>query len=106
MYVIRRVWSTKPREARRVATLVAEVAQHYEQAGQRESVRVYFNGGTVPGDRDRVYMEWMAETIESPYRGANQRPDTGDLGARIRDLTLESWIEFYEVLTPDKAVET
>jgi hypothetical protein len=87
-----------------VATLVAEVAGLYEQAGQREAVRVYFNGGTVPGERDRVYMEWLAPTIESPYRGDNERPDTGDLGARIRELTHESWIEFYEMLTPDKAV--
>lgn len=104
MYVIRRVWTTKPRESRRAATLVAEIGRIYEDSGQRDPVRVYFNGGTVPGEKDRVYMEWTAEVIESPYRGDNEFPDTGDLGSRLRDITEETWIEFYELLTPDKAV--
>ena len=57
MYVIRRVWVTKPREARRVASIAAEIGGVYEAIGQREPVRVYFNGGTLPGERDVVYME-------------------------------------------------
>ena len=104
MYVIRRVWETKPREARRAASIVAEIGQIYEDIGQREPVRVYFNGGTVPGERDRVYMEWTAEVIDSPYRGDNDLPDTGGLSQRLRDITEASWIEFYELLTPDKAL--
>lgn len=104
MYVIRRVWATKPREARRVASMVAEVGKIYEDSGQREPVRVYFNGGTLPGERDVVYMEWTAPVLESPYRGGNELPDTGGLGGKIRELTEESWIEFYELLTPDKAL--
>ena len=104
MYVIRRVWATKPREARKVASLIAETGAIYEDSGQREQARVYFNGGTLPGDLDRVYMEWTADVIESPYRGGNVYPDTGDLGDRVRDLTEDSWIEFYELLTPDKAL--
>ncbi len=104
MYVIRRVWETKPREARRAATIVSEIGKIYEASGQRDPVRVYFNGGTTPGEKDRVYMEWTAEVIESPYRGDNQFPDTGNLGQRLRDITEGSWIEFYELLTPDKAM--
>ncbi len=104
MYVIRRVWATKPREARRAATLAAEIGKIYEASGQREPVRVYFNGGTLPGERDVVYMEWTAPTIESPYRGDNELPDTGDLGRQLREITDDNWIEFYELLTPDKAV--
>jgi hypothetical protein len=42
--------------------------------------------------------------IESPYRGDNEFPDTGSLGQKLRDLTEDSWIEFYELLTPDKAI--
>ena len=104
MYVVRRVWATKPREARRVASIVAEVGKIYEESGQRDPVRVYFNSGTVPGDQHRVYMEWTADVIDSPYRGDNELPDTGRLGQLLRDLTEESWIEFFELLTPDKAV--
>ena len=103
MYVIRRVWITKPREARRVASLAAEVGSIYEKAG-RDPVRISFNGGTLPGDINVVTMEWTADTIDSPYRADNELPDTGDLGQRIRDLTVESRIEFYELLTPDKAL--
>ena len=90
MYVIRRVWITKPREARRAASIAAEIGRIYEDAEQRDS--------------NIVTMEWTAETIESPYRGDNELPDTGDLGQRLRDITEESWIEFYELLTPDKAL--
>ena len=104
MYVIRRVWATKSREARRVASIAAEIGKIYEDSGQREPVRVYFNGGTLPGERDVVYMEWTADALESPYRGDNELPDTGGLGKRMRELTEDSWIEFYELLTPDKAL--
>lgn len=105
MYVIRRVWAVKPRQTRLAATLAKEIGKRYEDAGQREPVRVYFNGGTLPGEKDRVYMEWTAEVIESPYRGDNvSPPDPRSLGKRMRDVTDESWIEFYELLTEDKAV--
>lgn len=104
MYVIKRVWVTKPREARRVASIVSEIGGIYEASGQREPVRVYFNGGTLPGDRDVVYMEWTAPVLESPYRGTNELPDSGALSQALRDLTEDSWIEFYELLTPDKAL--
>ena len=33
------------------------------------------------------------------------RPETVELGARLRELTEDSWIEFYEMLTPEKAIE-
>jgi hypothetical protein len=102
MYRIRRVWETKPREARAVATLVAKVGHIYEKAGQRGPSTVTFNGGTVPGKPNRVYMEWTEEVINSPYRGENEFPEMGDLGQQIRDRTDRSWIDFYELMTPDK----
>ncbi len=105
MYVIRRVWTVKPREARRAASIAAEMGKAYEEADQRSPVQVYFNGGTLPGEKDRIYMQWTAEVIDSPYRGDNVFPErTGKLGAKLRELTTGSWIEFYELLTPDKAL--
>ena len=53
-------------------------------------------------------MEWTEETIASPYRASGQVPSPDaarDLGAKLRDLRLESWIEFYELMTPEKAMD-
>ena len=102
-YVIRRVFTVKPGSARQVATTVAKQAALYEEAGQRSPCRVYFNGGTVPGDKDRVYMEWTADVIDSPYREGNVIPQSvRDAGAPTRDLVEGSHIEFYELMTPAK----
>ena len=106
MYVIRRVWVTKPGEARRAATLVNEIGRLYEEAGKRSPSRVYFNSGTIPGDKNRVYMEWTETAIESPYRtGQVTVAAAGDLGARLREITEETWIEFYEMMTAEKALD-
>ncbi len=106
MYLVRRVWVTKPREARRAATVVAKIGEAYENADQRQSVRVYFNSGTTPGDKDRVIMEWIDDKLESPYRAENEYPaPVSGLGTQLRELTTESWIEFYELLTEDKYLE-
>ena len=75
-------------------------------AGQRSSSRVYFNGGTIPGEKDRVYMEWTAEVIDSPYREGNVIPQSvRDAGSGTRDLIESSYIEFYELMTPAKFQE-
>lgn len=102
-YVIRRVYVVAPGSARKVATAVAKQAAEYEKVGQRSPGRVFFNGGTLPGEKDRVYMEWTADTIDSPYREGNVIPQSvRDAGAGIRDLVESSNIEFYELLTPAK----
>jgi hypothetical protein len=106
MYVIRRGWRVaEPRNTRMVATIVAEIGKNYEASGGREPTRVYFNGGTTPGEKGVVFMEWTAERLESPYRAGNVLPeDPRGLSAKVRELTTESWIEFWESMTPDKAV--
>ena len=106
MYLIRRGWRVaEPRNTRLAATLVAEIGGIYEKAGQRQPTRVYFNSGTTPGDKGVVFLEWTADIIDSPYREDNVFPeDPRGLGARLREITTESWIEFHELLTPAKAV--
>lgn len=106
MYLIRRVWETQPREAKKAASIASAIGKVYHEAGRRSPVRVYFNGGSLPGDRDRVYMEWTADVIDSPY-GTDQEslPETKRLGAMMRELTTETWIEFYELMTDAKAVD-
>jgi len=106
MYVVTRIWEAKPREALRAATLAALIGEVYEKAGQRSSVQVSFNGGTLPGETNRVYMRWIADRIESPYRGGNDIPAKArEYGAKMREITVRSWIEFEELLTEDKRQE-
>jgi hypothetical protein len=106
MYLIRRVWEVEPRNARLAATIAAEIGKRYSDAGQRDSVVVYFNGSTLPGERGRVYMEWQAEVIDSPYRSDNvYPPDPRELYKHMTEVVGESWIEFYELLTDDTAME-
>lgn len=107
MYLIRRNWRVAdPRDTRLAATIVAEIGKDYEASGQRGPTTISFNGGTTPGERGIVSMSWVAERIESPYRGDNTPPeDTRGLRTHLRELTTESWIEFSELMTTDKAVE-
>ena len=106
MYVIKRVWKVKPRMAREAATVASRIGDLYHQADQRSEVRVYFNGTTLPGKRNRLFMEWTATTIDSPYgNDSSPIPEAQELGARLRELTDETWIEFYELMTPSKAMD-
>lgn len=106
MYVVRRVWTVKPGEARRAATIVDAIGRLYEEVGKRSQSRVYFNSGTVPGEKNLVYMEWIEDRIESPYRDGQVTVEaTAELGARLRDIAIESRIEFYELMTPEKAID-
>ena len=103
MYVVTRIWEAKPMEARRAATLAALISEVYEKAGQRSSAQISFNGGTLPGETNRVYMRWIEDKIESPYRGSNEIPEKArELGAKMREITVRSWVEFEELLTEDK----
>jgi hypothetical protein len=107
MYLVRRVWQVKPGEARLAASLVDAMGRDYEESGKRSPSRVYFNNGTLPGDRYRVYMEWTEDTIASPYREdqVQSSEHSRSLYARLRDLAEDSWIEFYELLTAEKAMD-
>ena len=107
MYLIRRVWECpNSRDTRLVATLATKIAARYQNAGQRSATTVSFNGGTVPGDIGRVYMEWTSEVLESPYRASNESlGDAEGYYTRLAELTDGAWIEFYELMTPDKEVD-
>jgi hypothetical protein len=107
MFVVRRVWETKPGEARPAASLVAAMGEEYESADKRSPSRVYFNTSTLPGERNRVYMEWTVDVIASTYRAGSvaSPPRAQELYKRLDELTLDSWIEFYELMTPEKMTD-
>ena len=103
MYLVRRTYKTKPGEARRVATLVHEQVQIYHDAGHREEFRVAYNGGTCPGEGNIVVLEWTTEAFQSPSREGNNIPPAAmEAGAAYRPYIESSYIEFWELLTPDK----
>lgn len=104
MFVVRRVWETEPGQARPAASLVAAMGEEYESAGKRSPSRVYFNSGTVPGERDRVYMEWTEDVIASTYRSESVASPARaqELYKQLGELTVNSWIEFYELMVPEK----
>ena len=106
MYLIRRVFKTKPGEARRVASLVQRQTQVYHDAGHhRQDFKVAFNGFTLPGEQDVVVLEWTASALQSPMReGNNLPPEALELGRQVRELIESQRIEFMELLSPDKAL--
>ena len=103
MYLIRRVYDVKPGMAMKVAQVLDNVAKIYEKSGQRGPTKIYFNGGTLPGDKNVVYMEWQDESIVSPYRKSNKiPPEVFEVGGEIREHLIDQRIEFFELLNPDK----
>ncbi len=97
-YLIRRAFKVKPGAHRKAAELVFNIGEAYHKAGQRSPVRVYWSGNTVPGPANTVYMDWVEESIQSPYREDNVAPKgLTDIASQYREFIEESWIEFYEV---------
>ena len=103
MYVIRRVYRVKPGQTKKAADLIYKIGNRFTEAGQRDQVRVYWSGSTMPGPANTVYMEWTQEKIESPYREGNVMPRMDNLSKQLRELVEEQHIEFYEMFTPEKA---
>ena len=103
MYLIRRVYDVKPGMAVKVAQVLANVAKIYEKSGQRGPTKIYFNGGTLPGDKNVVYMEWQDESIKSPYREGNKiPPEALEVGSQVREHVIDQRIEFFELFNLDK----
>ncbi len=106
MFVIRRVYQVKPGMARRYATVLRRVADAYEASGQRTTTQVYYNDTMVPGDTHRVYIQWVTDTIESQFREGNVVPAAVTETALPGDhMVLDTWIEFYELMTSSKMVQ-
>ena len=103
MYLVRRIYSVKPREARKAAMLIDQIGKIYEEAGTRSESRVYFNSGTTPGERNTVVMEWTDESLMTPYRD-DRTPVEGvqEIASQLREITIDSEIEFWELITQEK----
>lgn len=107
MYLIRRIYTVEPGEARRAATLIDAIGRAYEEAGTRSASRVYFNSGTTPGTRNQVVMEWTDETLRTPYRDDRTRIDgLAEIASQLGEIAIESEIEFWELMTEEKRLKS
>ncbi len=103
VYLVRRIYTVKAGEARRAASLIDSIGAAYHKAGKRSESRVYFNSGTTPGERNTVVMEWTDETLRTPYgEGHVQVEGLEEIAAQLRDIAIESEIQFWELMTDDK----
>ena len=100
MYVVRRAFIVKRGESvRKAAEIISEIGKSYEKAGRRSPTRVYWSGGTVPGQANTVYMDWTEETLRSPYDpNAKEPEDTSAIYQELNKLQEDSYIEFYEMV--------
>ena len=106
MFHIKRAFKAKPGQSRKVATLAYQAAETYSGAGQRGEFSVYFNPGTTPGEKDIVVLQWADEALKSVFREENEIPSKSlEIWRELLTLTEENWIEFNELLTPDKMVK-
>ncbi len=97
-YLIRRVFKVKPGTHRKAVEFIFNMGEAYHKAGQRSPVRVYWSGNTVPGPANTVYMDWVDESIQSPYREGTVAPkELTNVASQYREFIEESWIEFYEL---------
>ena len=95
-----------PGKERLVASILQRAGNMLVEAGLREPFNVSFNGGTTPGQKQRVQMTWTAEKIESPMRAGNQNPDGyGDFIAQRDQYTTDTWLEISELMNDDKMVD-
>lgn len=107
MYLIRRTYTVKPGEARRAATLIDQIGKAYTKAGTRSTSTIYFNSGTTPGVRDTVVMEWTDEALLTPYRdGRSPVEGVKELATGLREIALDSEIEFWELMTDAKYLDS
>jgi hypothetical protein len=85
---------------------VHKQAQAYHDSGQRSDFCVSYNGYTLPGEQDTVYLEWTDESLQTPTRKDHELPSEAlELGADVRKLIESQRIEFMELLTPEKYQE-
>lgn len=108
MYLIRRAFTVKPAipsKAREAAEVLAQIGKSFEDTEQRSPTRVYMSGITVPGPANTIYIDWLTERIESPYREGHKLPDeVVRLRQGLIPFVEESHIEFYEVVKPKSLV--
>ena len=72
MYLIRRTFKIQKGKTRDAAEAAKQISAKYQGEGQRTPVWIYISGPTTPGPSDTIYMDWVEEKLENPYREENE----------------------------------
>ena len=97
MYLIRRTFKIQKGKTRDAAEAAKEISAKYQEKGQRPPVWIYISGPTTPGPADTIYMDWVEEKLENPYREENQSIDgLKDLFRNLYQYVEESKIDFFQ----------
>jgi|TARA_B110000263_G_scaffold70388_1_gene61299 hypothetical protein len=97
MYLIRRTFKIQKGKTRDAAEAAKQISAKFQDAGQRTPVWIYISGTTTPGSADTIYMDWVEEKLEDPYRQENKTPDgLRDLIPGLYEYVEESKIEFFQ----------
>jgi len=105
VFLVRRIYTVQPGQARKAATYLDKLGKAYEEAGTRGPSTIYFNSGTTPGDKDTVVMAWTDPELKSAYREDRVRVDASDIMEGFADIAISSRIEFWEMMTDEKHLE-
>ncbi|WP_089720949.1 hypothetical protein [Candidatus Entotheonella palauensis] len=106
MYELRRTYVTQPGKERLVASILQKMGNMLVEAGLRAPFHVSFNGGTCPGEKQRVIMTWTAETLESPMRaGLTYPPGYADMQKKRAPHVIDTWLEIHELMHDDKMID-
>ena len=77
--------------------LQRELSEKYQSVGQRAPVWIYVSGPTTPGPADTIYMDWVEEKLENPYREDNKSPDgLRELFQNLYQYVEDSTIDFFQ----------
>lgn len=107
MYELRRTYVTLPGRERLVASILQKMGTLLVNAGLRTPFHVSFNGGTCPGDKQRVHMTWTAEKLESPMRPGNTYPaGYATLQKQRNQYVTDTWLEIHELMHADKMIDS
>ena len=97
MYLIRRTFKIQKGKTRDAAQAAKELSEKYQSVGQRAPVWIYVSGPTTPGPADTIYMDWVAEKLENPYREDNKSPDgLRELFQNLYQYVEDSTIDFFQ----------
>ena len=105
MYVIRRVYKTKPGKVWEVAKLLTDICKAYEEVG-RNKAQIYIEGDGVPGTSNTVYAQWTQDVIEPTWPSKVPKSVWTNVEKRSELLAEpQSKIEFYDLVTLEKLAE-
>ena len=106
MYELRRTYVTLPGKERLVASILQKAGNMLVEAGMRNPFHVSFNGGTTPGQKQRVQVTWTSAKLASPMRAGTQNPEGYGEFIKDRDqYTTDTWLEISELMNDDKLVD-